>query len=554
VHVHRIQYRSEGGIAEKHTSERGDIEYMNDYNYWLLMIATLGLASQLSQLPKHIDPARNTLFQELSILQEKVSNVLGANPVPQLEDAMKVNFDQAALTNLSWHARMVFAPMWNTLLAGVLYSLVGIQTLEHFASTIGSEECTESVMGVLLMMPASVFETMWIGMAGFILAAVFNLRLSLTHFEALTNGYVAFFRGTPSVKMLKLAMEKAGRGAQTFSNDRMRLAYLTNLTVQILLLLIINYVVSESKDGEGLDLVGSLIFGILVFERFLVGFQMALLAAYVRHSVELDDDSDDVGLLEIKKRERISWHSSMIFYTGFLAVLQSLICLPGIFTVIPFFSVAEVGDDGSFIDCSRLDMSLGAKISGATSDELQFFFICLLCMFVAFACQIWLTRTHFVQFWRYEKDVVFTHSVEEDEEEEDKAKRSAKQEIWRQQRLLMVRIGRMRATQLGDDEVITRLIDHFALTAQAPGQGLTEMDVRIAVSSQLEEVFRDWKEKFEVSQPPPLPPPATATEQPLPLPQKAAPLACRLFPLLACEPQSHWSIEHSVSLVYSHLL
>jgi hypothetical protein len=375
---------------------------------------------------------------------------------------------------MSWHARMVFAPMWNTLLVGVLFSLLGIQTLEHFASTIGSDECTDSVMGVLLMMPSTVFDTMWVGMVGFVLSAVFNLRLALTHFETLTASYVTFFRGTPSVSMLRLAIEKAGRGAQTFSNDRMRLAYLINLGAQILLLLIINYATSESKDGEGLDLVGTLIFGILVFERFLVGFQMALLAGYVSHSVELDDSSDDVGLLDIKKRERISWHGSMIFYTGFLAVLQSLICLPGVFTVIPFFSVAQVGNDGSYIDCSKLDMSLGAKISGANSSELQNFFVCLVCMFVAFACQIWLTRTHFVQYWRYEKDVVFTHVEQEDDTEEDQvrsiaavsgpgrrfvkdvsdvlqAQRSAKQEIWRQQRLLMVRIGRMRATQLGID-------------------------------------------------------------------------------------------------------
>lgn len=330
---------------------------------------------------------------------------------------------------MSWHARNVFAPMWNTLLAGILFSLLGIQTLEHFASTIGSEECTESVMGTLLMMPSSVFDTMWVGMAGFVLTAVFNLRLALTHFEALTSGYVAFFRATASVSMLKLAIEKAGRGAQTFSNDRMRLVYLTNLGVQILLLLIINYVTAESEESEGTDLVGTLIFGVLVFERFLVGFQMALLADYVSYSVELDDDSGDVALLDIKKRDRITWHGSMIFYTGFLVVLQSLICLPGVFTVIPFFSAAHVGDDGSFIDCSNLDMSLGAKINGATSSELQFFFACLVCMFVAFACQIWLTRTHFVQFWRYEKDVVIT-LVEQDAEEGEQARSTASSLCW----------------------------------------------------------------------------------------------------------------------------
>ena len=131
---------------------------------------------------------------------------------------------QAALGNLSWHGRMVFSPMFNTMSAGILFSFIGIQTLEHFASTIGSQECTDSVMGVLLLMPSGVFETMWVGMAAFIAvsplrnlpllaisrrvlrdclcfqAAVFNLRLSTVHFEALTKGYVAFFRGTQSLK------------------------------------------------------------------------------------------------------------------------------------------------------------------------------------------------------------------------------------------------------------------------------------------------------------------------------------------------------------------
>jgi hypothetical protein len=143
-------------------------------------------------------------------------------------------------------------------------------------------------------------------------------------------------------------------------------------------------------------------------------------------------------------------------------------------------------------------MSLGAKINGAAPGELQNFFACLVCMCLAFACQIWLTRTHFVQFWRYEKDVVFTMPEDEVDDEQEEEHRSAKQEIWRQQRLLMVRIGRMRGVQLGDDEVINRLIDHFGLEARTQGQGLTELDVRIAVSSQLEEVFRNWKEKFEV--------------------------------------------------------
>lgn len=92
--VHRTQYWSEGGIREKHRTASGDVEYSLDVNYWLLLFGTLNLVSQLSLLPKHVDPARNTIVEQLQMWQETVGNVLSANPVPEPETTMKVNFDQ----------------------------------------------------------------------------------------------------------------------------------------------------------------------------------------------------------------------------------------------------------------------------------------------------------------------------------------------------------------------------------------------------------------------------------------------------------------------------
>lgn len=79
---------------EKHRTASGDVLYSRDVNYWLLLFGTLNLVSQLSQLPKHVDPARNTIIEQLQIWNESVSNVLSANPVPEPETTMKVNFDQ----------------------------------------------------------------------------------------------------------------------------------------------------------------------------------------------------------------------------------------------------------------------------------------------------------------------------------------------------------------------------------------------------------------------------------------------------------------------------
>ena len=49
-------------------------------------------------------------------------------------------------------------------------------------------------------------------------------------------------------------------------------------------------------------------FGILLFERFLVGFQLALIFSYMKYSLELPVTvSADSAIPDIQIRERINW-------------------------------------------------------------------------------------------------------------------------------------------------------------------------------------------------------------------------------------------------------
>ena len=77
--------------------------------------------------------------------------------------------------------------------------------------------------------------------------------------------------------------------------------------------------------------------------------QVALISSYVSKSTELAGEEVDVALIDIEKRERVAWHAEMIFYTGMFAVMQSLVCLPGLLTVIPFFKEGSLtrGFEGS---------------------------------------------------------------------------------------------------------------------------------------------------------------------------------------------------------------
>jgi hypothetical protein len=75
--------------------------------------------------------------------------------------------------------------------------------------------------------------------------------------------------------------------------------------------------------------------------------QVALISSYVSKSTELAGEEVDVALIDIEKRERVAWHAEMIFYTGMFAVMQSLVCLPGLLTVIPFFKEGSLTSEGS---------------------------------------------------------------------------------------------------------------------------------------------------------------------------------------------------------------
>jgi hypothetical protein len=141
-------------------------------------------------------------------------------------------------------------------------------------------------------------------------------------------------------------------------------------------------------------------------------------------------------------------------------------------------------------------MSLGAKMERATNDELRNFWFCMFLWFTAFMCQMWLTRTHYVQFWRYQKDVIFTMELTEERDSDEQ--RTVKQVQWERQRQMMVRIGRLRATGDGDSSVLISLLDHFGLGALRPKDGLTELDVRMALTQRLENVYQEWKEEWQL--------------------------------------------------------
>ena len=233
----------------------------------------------------------------------------------------------------------------------------------------------------------------------------------------------------------------------------------------------------------------------LVFERFLVGFQLALFTSYINKSREFELSESDRALQNIQQRERVGWHGTMIFYTGIFAVMQSLVCLPGLLAVIPFFKEASVeSSDGSgFIHCSKLAWGLSAKLNRATSEEMANFSSCVGLWLVSMLCQVWLMRTHYVQYWRYQKDVIFTINNEQ-EDQSQKRRQGAKAQVWEMQRQMMGRVTRLRSTGSdGDAAVLQSVLDHFGLAATETMNGLTPLDIRMALSTQLEFVFQTWK-------------------------------------------------------------
>ena len=475
-----------------------------DMLYWVLILGTLAWVTQVSQVTKHLDPNRATIFEMVDEKRSQLMDILGANPVPEPQ-AIVGSYDKTVLDNLTWHARMVFSPLLNMLISGFILNYLNITSLEQFASSSEGTECTDNILGVISNIPPGDLNVMAVGFVAFTIGAMAQLKLAEAHFAALNKGYVLYFRNTQSVKLLQQAIEKATRGAAVFTNSRMRNCFFVNLLSQIVLLYLLSIFSGVDEGGEDIDVVGAVIFSVLVFERFLVGFQIALVASYVNKSTEIEGDAaeEDTHLRDIEYRERVQWHGEMVFYTGMFAVLQSLICLSGLLTVIPFFKevtakIAADGDGSGNVgllvgDCEGLEMGLLAKMDRATSQELQNFWICMLLWLLTFLCQVWLTRTHYVQYWRYQKDVIFTMEMTQRTEGESEEQTSAKAVQWERQRAMMVRIGRLRATAEGDAVVIRSLMDHFGLAAVREADGLTELDVRMALTQQLETVYQDWK-------------------------------------------------------------
>jgi hypothetical protein len=471
-------------------SDTGNFDWM----YWLLFMGSIVWLTQLSQLSKHIDPEKQTLWEMFEERRNVWVDILGANPVPQLQ-INAGSYDQKLIDNLTWHARMVFAPMWNMLLSGFLLNFLNITTMEELVSDADKVECTDNILGIITNVKTRDLAVMAIGVLSFTIGAVSQFKLSEVHFQDLTTGYISYFRNTHSVKLLADAVEKATRGAAVFTNMRMRVAYFANVATQCILLYLMSIFSGVDDGGESLDLIGSFIFSVLVFERFLVGFQLALFTSYINRSREFEFSESDRALQSIQQRERVEWHGTMIFYTGIFAVMQSLICLPGLLAVIPFFKEASVeSSDGSgFVDCSKLALGLSAKLDRATSEEMANFSSCVGLWLVSMLCQVWLMRTHYVQYWRYQKDVIFTINNEQ-EDQSQKRRQGAKAQVWEMQRQMMERVTRLRSTGSdGDAAVLQSVLDHFGLAATETMNGLTPLDIRMALSTQLEFVFQTWK-------------------------------------------------------------
>ena len=51
------------------------------------------------------------------------------------------------------------------------------------------------------------------------------------------------------------------------------------------------------------------------------------------------------------------------------------------------------------------------------SAELRNFFTCIGLWLIGMVCQMWLTRTHYVQYWRYQREVIFTMELYSEEGE-----------------------------------------------------------------------------------------------------------------------------------------
>jgi hypothetical protein len=207
----------------------------------------------------------------------------------------------------------------------------------------------------------------------------------------------------------------------------------------------------------------------------------------------------------------------MIFYTWMFAILQSFLCLPALLTVIPFFedSTNALARNATIVDslhangtaveiapdahaCAGLNLGLLSKIENGTSDENLAFFGCIGLMLTTFMAEMWLSRTHFIQYWKYQGIVIFV--PDDDDEEDDDGKDGGKRMQLKQQRMLLTRSSRLRGNLEGDTQVIKSLVDRFGIVASTSEDyvGLTDLDVRTALTQQMESNYREWKKLDEM--------------------------------------------------------
>ena len=126
--LYRMQwYRGIRGEADVKDSSEYDSKAQ--IFYILLEFATLVWISQVSQAPKHIDPSNDTIMDSLMKSRTKFSNVTASNPVPEPEREIVQSHDQMVLEKLGWHARMVWAPLWNLMFGRIaMQAVVGIRS------------------------------------------------------------------------------------------------------------------------------------------------------------------------------------------------------------------------------------------------------------------------------------------------------------------------------------------------------------------------------------------------------------------------------------------
>ena len=345
-------------------------DFDSGFLFFALMVCTSGVMMQLGHGSRHL---------QLTKASERAwGGEDGDRNSP--ESLMRVT------EKIGWHGRMVFFPILMLLMAGLCLNVTGFIAIEVAARDMGSDGgCSDNIIGVIAKMPSRMLALLATAVCGFVLAVVCALRLSREHFKAFVDGhtFIGRLQQQGHVDSDAFVDEREGPSFEQrlFSTKRMRIAFSLSWTCQGALLLLLS---SVTGGMESMDAQGAIIFAILVFERLIIGFQLALAWRYFAFSspVALDD--------EFQLRERAAWHGGMIFYSCGVGVLQCFSVLPGVFMVMPFFKQASGGG------CLGLDLM--AKLENAQDGETEVFIAACSLILTTLLGQCWLCRTHFVLF------------------------------------------------------------------------------------------------------------------------------------------------------------